>query len=879
MRWLADGTDGEALVGDGLRGSGDGLLPGFSAGARVGGYRLEERVGAGGMAVVFRAVDERLGRRVALKVMSPAVAADDDFRLRFVRESRAAAAVDDPHIIPVYDAGEADGVLYIAMRYVPGSDARTLLRREGPLQADRALAIILPVAYALDAAHAAGLVHRDVKPANILVDARPDRPDHVYLSDFGLSKGVLSSVGLTGTGMFLGTLDYAAPEQIGGSVVDGRADQYSLACAAFELLTGSPPFPREQPTAVIWAHMSEPPPALSSHLADVPPVADDVLAKALAKAPEDRYPSCRRFTDALAEAMRVPPDRPRPGASLASSRPIGHPATEIARLAIQADAEDPSRVASPKPGQAAGRGGYAVRLLDDAGRIARDIDRTGAAEWSSPFSQDFASYRDLDRENALAFIAHGLAYADPGRAELVARSLRTQQPKALAAVADAVACADAANAARLLGDALRRLEQHAGGAGESARHRRRAEDEVARVLGEECHIALSGDLRTWANASRTFDDYRVFAEQCMLVVNQNTLARVTRAVAHGDPRAATRLLDDAASIALRLTQDAQNMLLIAIAEAAAHTDADYAEQLARAITTRTARAEALARIASAIAPVDAAGAAHIALDLVGTYPAPDRESRAWGARALAQISRIMEAQDAALAADLLQEAERAARSTRNNYVSIGTLAEIASIAAKTEPARAADLIRDAEKMARRLTDSGRHDEALAAVAVAAATAGTDPARAEQIARDMTDEGRRSDALSRVATATASANPVRARQIARAITIDDTRGRALAGLAMKIASINPALAADLLAEAEELADNLPPDANQEIRKNELLATIAEVTARTDPDRADKIAYNITHMDQRIRALVSIAVTWLKPEALTLTAPDSFRYHVE
>ena len=179
-------------------------LAGFRAGSLLAGYRLEAQVGAGGMAVVFRARDERLGRLVALKILAPALAADSAFRRRFIAESRAAAAVDDPHIIPVYEAGEADGVLFIAMRFVQGGDLRQVLEREGALPPDRAAEFISPVASALDAAHRAGLVHRDVKPANILVDARQDRPDHVYLSDFGVSKGAVSSAGLTGTGAVRG---------------------------------------------------------------------------------------------------------------------------------------------------------------------------------------------------------------------------------------------------------------------------------------------------------------------------------------------------------------------------------------------------------------------------------------------------------------------------------------------------------------------------------------------------------------------------------------------------------------------------------------------------------------------------------------------------
>jgi serine/threonine protein kinase len=294
-------------VDGGFREEPDGLLPVFAAGSRVAQYRLEERVGVGGMAVVFRAWDELLDRRVALKILTPALGADELFRRRFLREARAAAAVDDPHIIPVYEAGEAGGALFIAMRDVPGGDARSLVRREGRLSWERAAAIVSAVASALDAAHGSGLVHRDVKPANILVDVRPDGPDRVYLSDFGLCKGALFSNGPTRPGQFLGTLSYASPEQLGGKLVDGRADQYSLACAAFEWLSGAPPFPHDQPGAVMWAHMSEPPPPLTSRQPDLPPAVDEVLARALAKKPEDRYASCRDFADSLSAAVHLAP--------------------------------------------------------------------------------------------------------------------------------------------------------------------------------------------------------------------------------------------------------------------------------------------------------------------------------------------------------------------------------------------------------------------------------------------------------------------------------------------------------------------------------------------------------------------------------------------
>jgi YVTN family beta-propeller protein len=293
-------------------------------GSLLAGYRLEAQVGAGGMAAVFRARDERLGRLAALKVLVPALTADEAFRRRFIAESRAAAAVDDPHIIPVYEAGEANGALFIAMRFVQGGDLRRVLGREGVLEAARAAALVSPVASALDAAHGAGLVHRDVKPANILVDTRPGRPEHVYLSDFGVSKGAVSSVSLTAAGQFLGTPDYSAPEQIQGLAVDGRADQYALACVAYQLLAGAVPFERDQGMAVLFAHLSAPPPSLAARRPDLPGAVDQVLARALAKAPEKRFESCRDFADALREALGAIPHLPA-GTAPAPGPPVAAP--------------------------------------------------------------------------------------------------------------------------------------------------------------------------------------------------------------------------------------------------------------------------------------------------------------------------------------------------------------------------------------------------------------------------------------------------------------------------------------------------------------------------------------------------------------------------
>jgi serine/threonine protein kinase/DNA-binding beta-propeller fold protein YncE len=303
------------LGGDTVTERGPDVPGGFAPGSRIASYLLGEQIGRGGMAVVFRAYDERLDRMVALKILDPALAEDEVFRQRFIRESRAAAATDDPHIIPVFDAGEASGALFIAMRLVSGGDVRSLLGQSGPLPPGRAAEIVSQVASALDAAHERGLVHRDVKPANMLLDGTSGagRPDHVYLSDFGLSVGSLQNSGLTGKGTFLGTIDYISPEQIEGKLVDGRADQYALACAAFEILTGTPPFWRDEARAVMYAQLTEPPPALSSYRAGLPLGADAVFTKALAKAPQDRFASCQEFAEALRAAFGLRPFDSGPG--------------------------------------------------------------------------------------------------------------------------------------------------------------------------------------------------------------------------------------------------------------------------------------------------------------------------------------------------------------------------------------------------------------------------------------------------------------------------------------------------------------------------------------------------------------------------------------
>jgi serine/threonine protein kinase len=275
---------------------------------QIAGYRIEARLGRGGMGEVYRAVQLSLGRRVALKVLAPKLAADDVFRRRFLRESRIAASIDHPSIIPIYETGEDGGLLYIAMRYVDGMDLSTLLRREGRLEPARALAIMAQVASALDAAHARGLVHRDVKPANILLAAGPAGGDgHCYLCDFGIIKEVnaqQAQSALTATDQFVGTIPYVAPEQIEGRDLDGRADVYSLGCVLFHCLTGSVPFERMNDIEVVFAHLREPPPSLSRRAPGLPTAMDAVVARAMAKSSDDRWPTCSALVSAMQAEVR-----------------------------------------------------------------------------------------------------------------------------------------------------------------------------------------------------------------------------------------------------------------------------------------------------------------------------------------------------------------------------------------------------------------------------------------------------------------------------------------------------------------------------------------------------------------------------------------------
>ncbi len=289
-------------------------------GAAVAGYRVERVLGRGGMGRVYLATQLALERLVALKVIAPELADDAVFRRRFVEESRIAASIDHPHVIPVHEAGERDGLLFLAMRYVDGPNLKELVAKRGPLVPALVVRVVAQVADALHAAHATGLVHRDVKPANVLVAGDGGR-EHAYLSDFGLTKRSASENGPTESGSWVGTLDYVAPEQLRGEAVDGRADVYALGCVLFEALTGRPPFPRDTDVAKLWAHVADPVPSAQAVVREVPEALDAVIARAMSKVADDRFASAAELGAAATAALQRGGGAGAPGPS--GARPAG----------------------------------------------------------------------------------------------------------------------------------------------------------------------------------------------------------------------------------------------------------------------------------------------------------------------------------------------------------------------------------------------------------------------------------------------------------------------------------------------------------------------------------------------------------------------------
>jgi protein kinase-like protein len=316
-------------------------VPTLHEGDEFAGHRIVGIAGRGGMGVVYRAIQLDLDRPVALKLIAPQLAEDPGFRDRFVRESRAAASIDHPNVIPIYYTGEDDGALYIAMRYVDGSDLRTLVRAEQHLDAGRAANIVAQVATALDAAHARGIVHRDVKPANVLLGAG----EHAYLTDFGLTKNLTSHTASTREGGWVGTLGYVAPEQIRGERIDARADVYALGCVLYHALAGSPPYQRESDEATLWAHLHDDPPSVHDQTPSVSDRFDGVLARALAKDPDDRFQSAGDLgRAALAAAGR--PVAPAPERLVA----IGEAAPGDAQETVVSPDQAPTALAGGRPG-------------------------------------------------------------------------------------------------------------------------------------------------------------------------------------------------------------------------------------------------------------------------------------------------------------------------------------------------------------------------------------------------------------------------------------------------------------------------------------------------------------------------------------------------
>jgi hypothetical protein len=317
-------------------------------GSEIGGHRIEAVAGRGGMGVVYRATHLALNRTVALKIISPELAEDPEFRERFKRESEIAASLDHPNVVPIYHAGEDAGKLYVTMRFVEGTDLREMVALQGRLEPSVAARIISQTASALDAAHARGLVHRDVKPANVLIDESAGHP-HAYLTDFGLTKQASSQSGLTKTGMIVGTMDYIAPEQLQGSEVDGRADIYALGCVFYQALTGQVPYPRETEPAKMWAHMSEPTPSLLTVAPNLPPALDDVVQRAMAKEPDERYLSAGDFgraAVAASEGQRL--TRSERSVATGEAAPVGATAIGAQPPPISAGAT----AMSPAPGTA-----------------------------------------------------------------------------------------------------------------------------------------------------------------------------------------------------------------------------------------------------------------------------------------------------------------------------------------------------------------------------------------------------------------------------------------------------------------------------------------------------------------------------------------------
>jgi hypothetical protein len=319
-------------------------------GGQLGAYLIESVIGRGGMSVVYRARHSRLGTSVALKVLAPELSSDDTFRERFLREAQLAAGIDHANVIPIHDMGLHDGSLYIVMRYVAGGDLHTLLAQSGPLAPRRAIELLSPVAQALDAAHSRALVHRDVKPGNILLErSTSGEVAHVYLTDFGIAKSLASVSGLTRAGGVLGTVDYMAPEQTRGREVSAATDVYALACVLYQCITGQVPYERELARDP-WSQPEGAPEPISSLRRDVPVTFDAVMAKALSRDPAERYATCMQLLSAASVALAAQPSAA--DAAYGATVATAHPGDTAVRPVVP-----PSRSPSVRDDLAAASGG------------------------------------------------------------------------------------------------------------------------------------------------------------------------------------------------------------------------------------------------------------------------------------------------------------------------------------------------------------------------------------------------------------------------------------------------------------------------------------------------------------------------------------------
>jgi predicted Ser/Thr protein kinase len=538
-----------------------------------GAYDIQREVGRGGMGVVYLAIDRRLGRRVALKVIVPELAADPQFRQRFEREARVAATLEHPHVVPVYEAGEQDGSLFIAMRFIDGRDLATEVRDRGRLAPDRLGRIVLHVAGALDAAHRSGVVHRDVKPANVLLTGAGD-DEQAYLTDFGLTREAASESGLTLTGQWVGTVDYAAPEQIVGEPTDARSDVYALGCLAFQALTGAPPF-QGAPAARLFGHMNEPPPSACAARPELDPEVDATLSRALAKKPADRFQSAgdlgRALAAALAGRAQLEPERTVARGPALTGVPPVEPATRVRAPAPDAPAASPS--------DAAAAPADATRVAPGAREAPADPDATRARE--APAEDDeptrVAARAETTRVGPPPLMAPG---AQPAPAPPPTTATRSRQPRVLAGIALVLIVAAAA-AVTLI----------AGGGGSDTSYADKAKDAVA-------------DL---ARANRTLSD-RFTGLNPATPSATITAATSDTAAAARDARSKVGALkaDDDPALASRLTKaiDAeQGFLGQASAVAASPSNAD-SSALQGAAATMTAAFDALSEKLDALPAVE-----------------------------------------------------------------------------------------------------------------------------------------------------------------------------------------------------------------------------------------------------------------------------------